>query len=69
MLGPHDRAERDRSAAHPEILLRLLRALPHALSLGKDAPRERAIQAPWTGPIVAIPQVGGLHHRYERIAA
>jgi len=39
------------------------------LSLGKDAPLERAIQPPWTGPIVAIPQVGGLHHRYERIAA
>lgn len=39
------------------------------LSLGKDAPLERAIQPPWMGPIVAIPQVGGLHHRYERIAA
>ena len=32
------------------------------LSLGKDAPLERAIQPLWTGPIVAIPQVGGLHH-------
>ena len=39
------------------------------LSLGKDAPLERAIQPPWMGPIVAIPQVGGLHHRYERITA
>jgi len=39
------------------------------LSLGKDAPLERVIQPPWTGPIVAIPQVGGLHRRYERIAA
>src|SRR6516165_9969224 len=32
------------------------------LSLGKDAPLERDIQPQWTGPIVAIPQVGGLHH-------
>jgi len=27
------------------------------------------LQAPWVGPIVAIPQVGGWQHRYERIAA
>ena len=39
------------------------------LSLAKDAPIPRPIQAVGTGPIVAIPQVGGLHHRYERIAA
>jgi|SRR5215472_5420543 len=39
------------------------------LALGKDAPLERAIQPSWTGPIVEIPQVGGLHYRYERIAA
>ena len=39
------------------------------LSLGKDAPVARPIQAVETGPIVVIPQVGGLHHRYERIAA
>lgn len=39
------------------------------LSLGKDAPVARPIQPLDTGPIVVIPQVGGLHHRYERIAA
>ena len=39
------------------------------LSLGKDAPVARPIQSLETGPIIAIPQVGGLHHRYERIAA
>jgi putative transposase len=39
------------------------------LSLGKDAPVERPIQPAGTGRIVSIPQVGGLHHRYERIAA
>jgi putative transposase len=37
------------------------------LSLAKDAPESRAIQH--GGEIVAIPQVGGLHHRYERQAA
>jgi transposase InsO family protein len=39
------------------------------LSLTKDAPVARPIQPMGTGSIVAIPQVGGLHHRYERIAA
>jgi len=35
------------------------------LSLGKDSPESRAVQPPELGRIVAIPQVGGLHHRYE----
>ena len=39
------------------------------LSLDKDAPISRPAQRPDIGPIVEIPQVGGLHHRYERIAA
>ena len=39
------------------------------LSLGKDAPEPRAIQPPEIGPVVALPQVGGPHHRYERRAA
>lgn len=37
------------------------------LSLAKDAPEPRAIMR--RGEIIAIPQVGGLHHRYERRAA
>jgi len=37
------------------------------LALGKDAPEPRAVMR--RGGIVAIPQVGGLHHRYERRAA
>src|SRR5579864_6841746 len=41
---------------------------PH-LSLKKDSPEPRPIQRPEVGPVVAIPQVGGLHHRYERRAA
>ena len=39
------------------------------LSLGKDSPEPRAVQPPESGRIVATPQVGGLHHRYERRAA
>jgi putative transposase len=37
------------------------------LALAKDAPEPRAIMR--RGEIIAIPQVGGLHHRYERRAA
>ncbi len=39
------------------------------LSLGKDTPEERPVQPGGGGKIVAFPQVGGLHHRYERLAA
>jgi transposase InsO family protein len=39
------------------------------LGLQKDTPESRPIQAPEAGRIVAIPEVGGLHHRYERCAA
>jgi transposase InsO family protein len=39
------------------------------LALEKDAPEPRAIQPPELGRIVALPQVGGLHHRYVRHAA
>ena len=39
------------------------------LALEKDAPEPRAVEPPDTGRIIALPQVGGLHHRYERRAA
>jgi putative transposase len=40
------------------------------LSLDKDCPRPRTVQPPLRGNnIVAFPEVGGLHHRYERRAA
>jgi putative transposase len=39
------------------------------LSLDKDTPIPRPVAPPGNGAIVAIPEVGGLHHRYERRAA
>ena len=39
------------------------------LALDKDAPLTRTVSTSSVGRIIAIPQVGGLHHRYERIAA
>jgi putative transposase len=39
------------------------------LSLEKDAPTPRRAQAVTDGAVIAVPEVGGLHHRYERRAA
>ena len=39
------------------------------LALEKDAPTPRRVQVPTEGRVVAFPEVGGLHHRYERRAA
>ncbi len=39
------------------------------LSLDKDCPDSRPIQHRSVGRVVAVPQVAGLHHRYERLAA
>ena len=39
------------------------------LSLDKDAPEPRAREAICDGNVIALPMVGGLHHRYTRRAA
>jgi putative transposase len=39
------------------------------LALEKDTPEPRPVQPPEQGRVVSIPQVGGLHHRYERRVA
>jgi putative transposase len=39
------------------------------LALKKDTPEPRPVQPPDHGRIIAISEVGGLHHRYERRAA
>jgi putative transposase len=41
---------------------------PH-MSLGGDAPMQREVEPPLMGRVVAIPKLGGLHHRYGRVAA
>ena len=38
------------------------------LSLDRNAPVPRKIEPPSQGRVIAIPQVGGLHHRYTRAA-
>jgi putative transposase len=39
------------------------------LGLQKDAPDGRPVERPEVGRVVALPEVGGLHHRYVRQAA
>ena len=39
------------------------------LSIGKDTPDGRSVQPAGSGTVVSLPKVGGLHHRYERLAA
>jgi len=39
------------------------------LGLEKDTPEPRPVQSADIGRVIAMPEVGGLHHRYERRAA
>jgi putative transposase len=60
------------SEAHLRRLLRAYGAYynttrPHQ-SLDHNSPQPRVIEPPPCGGIIAIPQVGGLHHRYQRVA-
>ena len=40
---------------------------PH-MWLDGDAPVSRAVEPPSNGSVVALPRVGGIHHRYSRAA-
>jgi hypothetical protein len=37
-------------------------------ALDGNAPNPRAVEPPHRSPVVAVPLVGGLHHRYRRCA-
>jgi putative transposase len=39
------------------------------LSLDMDCPQPRAVEPPEAGEVIARPEIGGLHHHYERRAA
>ena len=39
------------------------------LALDMDCPEPREIQSAETGEVIEVPEVGGLHHHYERRAA
>ena len=39
------------------------------LSLDKDCPQTRPTYSSAAGKVIAFPEIGGLHHRYERRAA
>ena len=39
------------------------------LALAMDAPNQRIVHPPNQGRVVAFPELGGLHHHYERLAA
>jgi putative transposase len=45
-----------------------LRSRTH-LALDKDSPVSRPVQPPELGAILELPEVGGLHHRYDRQTA
>jgi putative transposase len=72
--GP-TRAARSRHRLGERHLLRLVRDYvrfynddrPH-MALDGDAPAGRAAEGPELGEVVALPRVGGLHHRYSRAA-
>jgi transposase InsO family protein len=61
------------NASHLRRVLTIYREYYHRsrthLGLAKDAPDHRPASEISAGPIVAIPEVGGLHHRYERRVA
>jgi hypothetical protein len=68
MSQSHDRLRRAASEVDFEEILPVLPGFENSLVPGKGCAESRTIQSAETGNIVQIPKVGGLHHRYERVA-
>lgn len=64
MPRPGHHPRRDASAANPEVVFCLLSSIEH-LSLAKDSPDSPEVQPPELYGVIELPQVCGLHHRYE----
>jgi hypothetical protein len=78
--GSYDRARRKLVPCFDDFYRTALELLPFGaddyynrsrthLSLDKDCPDPRPVMPPRIGRVIAFPQVSGLHHRYERLAA
>jgi putative transposase len=65
MIGANEAGLRRVLAGYVEYYMR---SRTH-LALVKDSPVPRPIHWPSAGRIVVTPEVGGLHHRYDRVAA
>jgi len=59
-----------------QLLRRMLRSYFHYYhgwrvhqALEMDCPESREVHSVDRGPVVEIPEIGGLHHHYERVAA
>jgi putative transposase len=63
------RAERERAPSCVERIRRLLHGFAHASRAQEGRAGTALGHPPILGHVVAVPQVGGLHHRYERRAA
>jgi len=67
MSGSRDHPGRRRAAPRVSFVCSYYHRSRLHLSLDRDAQDQRPVQS--VGNIVAISEVGGLHHRYERHAA
>ncbi len=67
--GSCDRVRRSCAAPAGDVLSGVLSRISDSSVVGQRPPESRAVQPANAGRIVTIPQVGGLHHRYERRAA